>query len=642
VIDQSPDITDATLSTSDVTRAESTPANDLADDNSANRQKRKKTSVVFFDSSHEPVKKRPAPRKSTPKPDTVVDHGTNSTEALLASQPATVLPEIPAVIESDQFSSLRSVWQWVREVIDAYHLTDSTATAAIELSVTQELDIKLAEEQARLKNRYYSLLEHQQFLTQQDQEERHHRRSESEHLSKDALSLVTAAEAAVSTYVTDVTESKTRPARVTKPADAVRSLALPTTESTKLWRDLSRTAETGLNALVSKDSVLTKIGIRDIFCLPVFQSLPQSSQDALLAMLPQCDQSVEGLVELFEQNPWFDQSVYEYQDFLVKGDFDPDMKDYKAYLKGKKEREQRDVWKQQNQEEYWGDKLTIKGARSRSARVQPIQYQPSSAAVLGNCILDFASDELLGIKRAEPSEPVVLESSVAEPLVVVPIDVPKPRKRPNVDRADAKSTKSRSRRDVVEPSSEPVDDELETSVQSGLAVAASALQETFSAWSAWEIDRWCRVRERELLQSIIRELQQRAERLKKQLEKLESRRGTSSESSIPVVDAVMGSLDAAIDPIQLLKYSRNFVAHHPQLCWPPGQSSSLIEPEALLAALNKDAPRKRSRAADSAGTPTAETTAESIKNEDDEPAANEDEYLDSVHVDPLCVFFQTI
>lgn len=99
----------------------------------------------------------------------------------------------------------------------------------------------------------------------------------------------------------------------------------------------------------------------------MFACLPRPSHRTLKSLLPACDQTKEGLNSTFI-SPIFIQSLYEYQELLMTGSLDPDLRETRNVVSSRRRREQHDAWKDRNFERYWGEVLSSKGTTKDNAK----------------------------------------------------------------------------------------------------------------------------------------------------------------------------------------------------------------------------------------------------------------------------------
>ena len=94
--------------------------------------------------------------------------------------------------------------------------------------------------------------------------------------------------------------------------------------------------------------------------------------------MPSCDRTAAGLSSTFI-SPFFIQSMYEYQELLMTGSLDPDMREMRNVVSSRRRREQTDVWKNRNYERYWGEALSSKGSKKDGSRAPPnIYWKPAA------------------------------------------------------------------------------------------------------------------------------------------------------------------------------------------------------------------------------------------------------------------------
>jgi len=103
--------------------------------------------------------------------------------------------------------------------------------------------------------------------------------------------------------------------------------------------------------LLSRDSVLVKLDMMDVINNGVLQHFSDSQIETLLALLPECDRSRAGMEATFI-SPIFLHAMFEYQELLLTGSLDPDMREMRNVVSSKRRREQQDVWKARNYERY--------------------------------------------------------------------------------------------------------------------------------------------------------------------------------------------------------------------------------------------------------------------------------------------------
>jgi hypothetical protein len=144
------------------------------------------------------------------------------------------------------------------------------------------------------------------------------------------------------------------------------------------------TRETDANPatmICSRDSLLTRLQLQDIFNHDLIKYFTTNQLAKLQQYLPAVDQispeeenkedralKQQKFLETLE-NPQFIRTLHEYQQLLAGGSLDPELKELRNLIWGRKRREMKDSWKKIHYERYWGEKLaevTINAKRTDS------------------------------------------------------------------------------------------------------------------------------------------------------------------------------------------------------------------------------------------------------------------------------------
>jgi len=132
--------------------------------------------------------------------------------------------------------------------------------------------------------------------------------------------------------------------------------------------------------ILSRDSILIKLDLSEIINTSVLQFFTEQQIQTLTNLLPACDQSPQGLKSTFI-TPMFLHSLYEYQELLMTGSLDPDMREMRNVVSARRRREAQDSWKKKNFERYWGELLSSQGTRkgSETSKSAPSVYWKPNA-----------------------------------------------------------------------------------------------------------------------------------------------------------------------------------------------------------------------------------------------------------------------